>query len=716
MLKNNKKTFLLRKVLIGALVVLFAYLSTVFIYQYLTYQKVKEQLNAAYASAHSQSSALYRLFSTFGEADNLFRLYTIDFSKPAYSDYKTKLDTIKYYVDSLSSLPIENNPLHQSTAAIDEKDNIASEFASLKKTVDDLVFLAQDSLPVLTTSQRPPTVHPQYLGADSVLNKILSDTLLNQVALDTVVRKKQSLFKRIFNAKNDTVVANSTTQQLNVNQIDVVHRNIEQIIIHNERIFHTNLRNLQRKFTTLRQKERELIQANYRLLNNLKTGIDKLKEREQAAIQRAEERDLALYKENARQFGDQLIAALAIMFLMILFILFYQANAATYERKLQEEKEYAAKVAEEKTSVLANISHEVRAPINSLMGIIDILKKNDDTGLINTEYLDSVAHEISVINSSVTDILNLSKLEVGALTVKYEYFSPKHVLEDIIGLHTYHAQKKGILLQQHIQIDPKTEVFSSAFRIKQIVSNLISNAIKYTPKGSVNLTASIKNIQGQQHLQIEVSDTGLGIAPEHQKHIFRQYYMTDNTSKAGGFGLGLYISKLLTEQLEGEISLTSTLGKGSTFTLSIPIRKQRDEKQEPKRYALTDLPNSLRLVLIDDNRINILYLKHYFKDFPNVYAFEDGLHALEFIRSNDVDVVITDLLMPDISGWDMLQAIRSDSRLRAIPVFVITADDMQLETNQLGENNMQFDAILAKPLNEQEFVSNILHHTKEQRF
>lgn len=700
---KSKKTFLLRKVLIGAIIAIFVYISIVFIYQYIAYQKVKDRIDAAYALSLQQSSAFYHLFSVYGEADNLFRQYTIDFNQGIYEKYRGKLDTIKYYIDSLSALPNTNNLLQQSNTDIQNRNLLAGEFASLKKTVDDLVFMAQDSLSTLASSQPQRMAAPRYISADSAINKILNDTALTKV--DTLVREKQNLLKRIFNAKNDTVFANS--QQFNIQQLDVLQRNVENVMVRNETIYNTSLGNLRRNFTSLRKKERALIQANYLLLNNLKIGVDNIRELERKAVREAEARDLSIYKENTKRLGNQLIISLSVMLLMVLFILYYQSKATTYEEKLEEEKDYAAKVAEEKTSVLANISHEVRSPINSLMGIIDILRKNGGKDTIQPEYLDSAAHEISVINSTVNDILNLSKLEVGALEVKNEYFSPSRLLLDIINLHSYQAQKKGLYFTQQIDLNPKLEIYSSSFRIRQIISNLISNAIKYTPEGKVNLKAYIRRIGNQDTLFVEVKDTGLGIAPEHRSQIFRQYYMTDNKSKTKGFGLGLYISKLLSEQLQGDITLNSTVGKGSTFILKVPIKQKRLENTVPKVYTLDDLPKDIQLVLIDDNRINILYLKHYFKDFPNVHTFEHAQDALTFIQQNPVDVVITDISMPEIDGWDVLREIRNNNKQQDIKVFAFTADSMHLEEEIKRNQTYMFDRILDKPLNEHEFVACI---------
>lgn len=709
-MKKEKNTLLLRRFLIATVVISFAYISIIFVYQFLEYQKVKEQLNTAYASGKTKSSALYRLFSIYGEAENQFRLYTIDFDKKNYTDYKSKIDTIKYFIDSISALPIENNPMGSGISALEERDNLAGQYVELKKSIDNLIMLAEDSLAVFKPESISRITKPQSPVSDSVISKILNDTSFVKVNTDTVVQKKQGLFKRIFNAKNDTLVSSNTTEVLNSNQLDVIQKSIESIIIQNERTYIRTVNNLRDHFKGLQQKERALLQSNYRLLHDLRAGIDNLMELERARIGEAEAADLNLHKENAKKFGDQLIIALCIMLLMLLFLLYYQRNAESYESRLKEEKEYAARVAEEKTSILANISHEVRSPIQSLMGVIDILKKNDSQNAINKEYLDSVAHEITLINNSVTDILNLSKLEAGALDIKYEDFAIQRILLEVFSLHVYQAQKKKLQFKHNIKIDPKLYINSSPFRIKQIVSNLISNAIKYTDNGEVLLTAEITSINGQDNLLISVSDTGKGISNEDQKYIFRQYYMTDNKPKVGSFGLGLYISKLLAEQLNGTISLKSSVNKGSTFTLKTPIIEKAVKEDLVINYTTADLPKELNMVLIDDNQINILYLKHYFKDHPGVRTFNNGTEALAYIKTNPVDVVITDLLMPDINGWEILQQIREDKKHKEIQVFVFTAETMLLDNK--GEQQYKFDAVLTKPLDENELVSHILAGTK----
>jgi len=705
---NTKKTFLLRRLVIGAIILSFAYISSIFIYQYAEYNKVKERISAAYALTQNQSTTLYSLFSTFSEADNLFRLYTVDFDKKTFTSYKEKLDTIRIYIDSLSALPIDENPLINSLSAMQEKDSVANEFALLKKSVSDLVFLANDSLTMLERTQHysPKPITKQ--SADSVINNILRDTLFSHVDQDTIVRKKQSLFKRIFNAKNDTLVAASTIQNYNTSQIDLIHKNIEMLISRQEQAHNRDLNLLQSRYRNLQQKERQLIQSNYRLLDNLKIGIDNLKSIDRDNISKAEQAAIIMHQENAHKFGQQLIIALSIMLFMILFILYYQRNAISYEKKLQEEKAYASLVAEEKTSVLANVSHEVRSPINSLLGIIEILKDKGDKHIIDPEILDSTAHEIAVINSTVNDILNLGKLEVGSLEIKNEFFSPYILLKDIIDLHAYQAKKKNLILTHEINIPSDFQMGSSIFRIRQIVTNLVSNAIKYTNEGTVKLQADIVSQNGSNQLRISVTDSGIGIAEEHQKNIFRQYYMADSKTKTGGFGLGLYISKLLAEQLNGDIILKSKPNEGSTFILTLPIQESSSTPMESTTYTLADLPEELNIVLIDDNRINILYLNHLFKDISQVRSFDNAADALDFIAINPVNIVITDLLMPEVNGWDVLTHIKGNPATQDIQVYVFTSDALLLDTQEAKQQPYSFDAVLSKPINEHQLVSKVL--------
>lgn len=703
---SDKSNLTLRRIVLFSLIISFAILSTIFIYQYLQYKKVEGRLNAAYSSGHLQSPALYKLFSTFSEADNLFRLYTINFDKKDFNGYRNKLDTIKLVVDSLAALPIDHNPIKTSEGNSVTEGNLALQYASLKKQVDDIVFYAQDSLQPLIGRTTLTSQRPRITQSDSIISKILRDTLELVQEQDTVVKKKEGLFNRIFKAKNDTLVNQKTNEVLNVNQVDIVQRNIDQLISTNERIYKNNLSDLRSVFQKLQQAEKDLITSNYALLSNLKVGIERLQQIEREGIRKAEERDFALYKENSANFGNQLIIALSIMLLMIVFLLYYQYEVASYERKLLDEKEYASKIAEEKTNVLANISHEVRSPLVSLQGVVNLLKNNNDAKTIDKEIIQTIDNDINVINSTVNDILNLSKLEAGSLDIKFDYISPFKLIEDCIGLHQYQAETKKLELINENKIDPHLIIWSNAFRFKQVLSNLISNAIKYTQKGSVKIKSEIKKNGDKQRIVIRIIDAGIGISDSKKDQVFRKYYVADSKNKSGGFGLGLYISKILSEQIKGSISFVSEAGKGTTFTFEVPIKKSRVETKELQQLSVDNLPKDLKIVFIDDSRIGLFFVQQLFKDNQNVRLFDNSQQAWQYLASNPVDVVITDLIMPDLDGWQILNLIKSTPHTSGTKVFVCTAENMLLEGK--ADKKYHFDGTINKPINEKNLVANLL--------
>ncbi|ERJ57261.1 ATP-binding response regulator [Sphingobacterium paucimobilis] len=703
---SDKSNLTLRRIVLFSLIVSFAILSTIFVYQYQQYKKVESRLNAAYSSGQLQSPALYKLFSTFSEADNLFRLYTIHFDKNDFNGYRAKLDTIKMVVDSLAALPIEKNPIKNSAGNSVTDGNLALQYVALKKQVDDIVYYAQDSLQVLTDRSNPAKQKPRITQSDSVISKILRDTLKVLQEQDTVVKKKEALFNRIFKAKNDTLVNQKTNEVLNISQIDLVQRNIDQLISTNERIYKNNLRDLRSVFEKLQQAEQELIISNYSLLNNLKVGIENLRQIELDGIRKAEERDFALYKENSTNFGNQLIIALSIMLLMIVFLIYYQYQVASYERKLLEEKDYASKIAEEKTNVLANISHEVRSPLVSLQGVVNLLKNNNDAKTIDKEIIQTIDNDINVINSTVNDILNLSKLEAGSLDIKFGYISPHKLIEDSIALHQYQAETKKLELINANQIDPQLMIWGNSFRFKQVLSNLISNAIKYTQKGTITVKAEIKKIGDKKRVVIRVIDTGIGITENKKDQVFRKYYIADNKNKSGGFGLGLYISKILSEQIKGSISFVSETGKGTTFTFEIPIEKSHLETNELQQLSIADLPAGLKIVFIDDSRIGLFFIQQLFSNNQNVRLFDNSQQAWAYLASTPVDIVVTDLVMPELDGWEILNRIKSTASLADTKVFVCTAENMLLE----GKSNQKyyFDGVINKPISESNLVATLL--------
>lgn len=697
------------RIFIITLVLAFIALGGIFIYQYIQYRKIENRLSSAYTFGTYQSPALYKLFSTFSEADNAFRQYTITFKKENFDTYNKKIDSIKLVIDSLASLPIDENPIDRNSFSQKE---IAVEYILLKRQMDQIVSYSKDTLNQFSDKNNPRNfkpASPKIITADSVINRILQDSTKFTEKKDTVVKKKDALFNRIFRAKDDTLINNSNSEVLNVNLIDVIQRNIDHLVVSNEKVYRSNLSNLSSIFKSLQQTEQDLLLANITLLNNLKKGIEKLQELEFRNHQTLQEQDLISFKESAKNFRNQLIYAFIIMLFMLFLIFIYRYRARLYELQLIKEKNYASTIAEEKTNILANISHEIRTPINSLKGLVNNIKANDSQS-IDKILLDSIDYDITLVNNTITDILNLSKIESNKAEIKNDPLFPYELVNDVVNLNEYLAQSKGLDFTVNNTISENITFVSNSFRIRQIISNLITNGIKYTKQGSVHVNAYIKEKQNDKFLIVSIKDSGIGISEEEKHHVFRKYYVADKDKNSAGFGLGLYISKLLCDQINGTIHFTSQLGKGSIFTFELPIKEIIEAKKIKQSLQISDIPNNLKIAFIDNSKINLFFVQQLFGRKENITFFHDPQEALNYFNDNRVDIIITDLKMPEIDGWEVLKNIKSSSKFRNTKVFVWTAELMLLDQIYTDKTNFKFDDIINKPIEEENLVATILKH------
>jgi len=694
--KNSRKLFIIRTILIAFLILSLVYIGSIFTYQYIEYQKTEARLNKAYSSKNQLTDLFYELFSSYNSAGNAFRSYTVDFSAENLKNYSNSLDTLRFYIDSLSTLSSKKGLTFSTNTSLEQNISLSEEFAHIKQSVDNMIFLAKDSLSLLTKTNRSIRPGNNRILADSVVNKILRDTALNVSKKDTIIRKKEKLFTRIFKAKNDTLVADRLEQNFNVNQIKAIHSQIESLIEQNEVFHRQDFSKIRRSFAELQQKERQLLQSNYALFSTISTALLRIKSHEDETLRSAEIQDFKLYRENSSIFGKQVIASIILMIIMVTLLLSYHYNTLVYERKLTAVRDYALQTAKEKASVLANVSHDVRTPVNSLVSVIDLLKSNTANNSVNPALLDAITQDIHVINETVEDILNLGKLESGTLEIKAEYFSPTQLLVNLIKMQQPQADKKGLKLISSLAIDTDILIKSGTYRVRQIVSNLLSNAIKYTDKGQIEVRAFISRDHGPK-LHVLVNDTGKGISAKDQEHIFEQYYMTDQKSR-NSFGLGLHISKLMAEQLNGTLSVSSQQGKGSTFTLVVPFTEEK--KNRKQITSLDQLSKGLRFVVIDDNPINNLFVKQALQHFEDVRIYQDSSAAISYLKENRTDIIITDLKMYGPTGWDILNTVKDSNIAHGwdSKVIALTSDESQVAMQAPEGQLHQFDGVMTKPL------------------
>ncbi|HYF68847.1 MAG TPA: ATP-binding protein [Ohtaekwangia sp.] len=334
-----------------------------------------------------------------------------------------------------------------------------------------------------------------------------------------------------------------------------------------------------------------------------------------------------------------------------------------------------------KEQFLANISHEIRTPINGIAGMANLLSQHPTREERET-YLDAIRHSAENLKVIINDILDLAAIESGKLRFEKIAFNLKDLLPSLVSTFTYQAKEKKISIDYSIDEKLNRILLGDPVRLNQILINLISNAVKFTHHGSINIKCSeAKEHRGMSWVNIEVTDTGVGIPKEKLNTIFESFSQADAsvTRRYGGTGLGLTIVKQLVELQNGRIHVVSREHTGSTFSVLIPyqigkVKKITKTPKQPQKLSGIDTAQ-LHVLLVEDNDINRLYAKSILKNWQcYIDVAENGLVAIEKIKNNFYDVVLMDVQMPVMDGYEATKAIRSMHQSAKVPIIALTAN------------------------------------------
>lgn len=386
------------------------------------------------------------------------------------------------------------------------------------------------------------------------------------------------------------------------------------------------------------------------------------------------------------------------------------------EIELKQAKEIADIANRTKSDFLANMSHEIRTPMNAILGFTDIL--------INLIKEPSQQQYLSFIQSSgksllhlINDILDLSKVESGKLSLNYAPCSLHLLCKDIEHLFSHKAKEKGInFIVKYMPNLPDVIVIDEV-RLRQILINLIGNALRFTHVGHITLILRAKYVKNNLlDIYIQVIDTGIGIPEQQQQHIFDafQQQKQQNYNQYGGTGLGLAISKHLAEIMNGNLLLTSEVNKGSAFTLLLRDIEQGELIHSSINTAApTSLENLItgHILVVDDVELNRLLIRGYLEDYPHIEITEatNGQEAIEYVHKNAFSLILMDIRMPVMDGHQATDILRKVEEFKDIPIIATTASVMKEKTEVL---NQQFDGILAKPVQRDELFSILTQYLK----
>lgn len=525
----------------------------------------------------------------------------------------------------------------------------------------------------------------------------------------TIHHKKKGFFKRLADVfapgKEDSTQVSNVIQEEYTDTLDEVYSPIDTIS--------SMITGIQHKVFQTRQKETEMLNTRISSLRVIGSGLsqrvnqllENIEHDEQEAARTKLMQEEEIRKEAAETMAKIAIAAFVLVLVFSIVIARDITRNNHYRRELEKAKSYAENLLVAREKLMLTITHDIKAPAGSIIGYIDLLIR-----LVNDRrqqfYLSNMKSSAQHLLALVTSLLDYHRLEAGKMDLHPVAFNPHELLTDIYNSFLPLAEKKQLQLDFKEKLPETLTLEGDPFRIRQIVENLLSNALKFTAAGGITLQAEY---HGNQFMFC-VSDTGCGMTASEQERIFKEFTRLSSAQGQEGFGLGLSITRKLVELLLGRIDIESAPGKGSTFKVSMPLPSISPKPAPGSKEPAITLPKiHLRIAIIDDDRIQMHLTEAMLhnaaeevKGFKvETVCCEQPEELIEQLKNRTFDLVFTDIQMPAMNGFELLHHLRNQNfaQAQSIPVIAITARGDMNENDFLQKG---FAGMLQKPFNQSE--------------
>jgi Signal transduction histidine kinase len=677
MYPRSKKRFTLKIIFSYAVLGVLALLAAYFIYNEFK----------SYTSTQSKGDDNLKLLRTnelltnLYEAENLSKLALQSKQPKDLKAYAQKVDSITILIDSLKPLAQANlgnqvSKLDSVQALLQQKVFNSAELRRLKVKNEnnasfDSVLQAFHKMEVEMGRITPETFAPNFeqLSPETqqsireyvaFLNKNIpnSDAASNANNIDSILEVSKSILNK---AKNQTAAMERSMLQKEL------------------QIYRTDLELSQKMRSVLSDFEREMVQNAF---------LDNITQKQ-------------ALKRSTRLAGGAVILGLLIVIFFTFLISKDYWKGQRYQEQLEKEKKYSESLLKSREQLISTVSHDLRTPLNTINGYSELM---EHSGLNNKQlnYLKNVKSASGYVNNLVNDLLDFSKLEAGKVQLEKVPFVLAPLIHETAGHFDETNTKKDLKLILEIPEVLNKPINSDPFRIRQILTNLIGNAYKFTDKGFVKVVATVREKKDGPWVQIEVIDTGIGIEKEKQELIFQEFTQVgvQNEHKQGGYGLGLTISKKLTELLGGTLTLSSEPNKGSTFTVELPIKFTEHLLVDKDSKKLQTANGPISILVIDDDENMLGLIAEICKANQITARTVSDFKQLESSEIFGFDKVLTDIQMPKMDGFAVLGTLKAMGFEN--PVIAMTGQSISKKSTFISAG---FTDVIQKPFSAQMLLS-----------